>query len=284
MRNFSLTILCLISFGCDESVTPAQPQQPAPTPELALVPGPAAPSRQERNRALFNKLKSALARTAAGDPTAEKIAAAFAEQAAPAQLFANGQVSVDLSDHDPALAMAPVVLLDRSEIGYLGAPAPSAFFYNPAVGAFALIDSGEVSDWFMGVIMLHEASHWYDMTIDHIDDPTALAGSDTANRGEVRAHLRESAALDRLTQGGYTEAVKRALTNPLNVTDVTGASYKTLNRRGLEEVTASLPVSAKSPSEEGAREGDAYVYSVLLQLDTETDRAAAYGQLTRQLR
>src|SRR5690348_5955944 len=118
----TIIVLILISFTPkkETAVTTPHASQPvtAPKPDNGSVEDMLA--WQQSHNQYLTKVEERLDEAAKGDPTAEKIAKLFKEQAVAARVYPGGNVQmVFLGEPDLSHPMVPVLLLNMTEAGYL---------------------------------------------------------------------------------------------------------------------------------------------------------------------
>lgn len=234
---------------------------------------------QAGHDAFLRRITQAAESAAEGDDYAERLVALFKERVAATRVLPGGVwliMSRGDSGGDPRklAERTPILLVAREEAGNLGHPPQSTFMFSNE-GAFIFIESDPWSDWFLGVLAIHEMVHWDDLVISKREEPGTTYTEDWL-MGEVRAHGLETAVLDRLTDGRLTEAIADVLGSSELSQAPDASGWRVPTRAGWRRLAKIWPDQPLSLDEQANRDGAVLIACLFAQGKSQRDFMEAY--------
>ncbi len=173
--------------------------------------------------------------------------------------------------HVPPGHKAFIVIVHPHEVANLPNPPPEACYQNGQ--AIYFIDRAPWTEWYMGVVALHEMVHWYDLFTGW--EKPGVQFSDEWVKGEVHAHTIEGRALNRLTSGRWhTMATEMLANTSMHRKVIDGLIIPT--EAGLDHILSVLPDAPECEAEAANRTAAALTEILFAQCTDDAERATAY--------
>ncbi len=218
------------------------------------------------------RIRRSARRAARGDTEATTIYNAFNERSVGVRVAPKGVMMALEAKQLPAGHRAYIVIVQPQEVENLPSPPPEACFQNGDKIYF--IDRAPWTEWYLGVVVLHEMVHWYDTVHTGWEKPD-VQFSDEWVKGEVHAHKLESRALNRLTKTLWLNHAVSIFDNPsmrLKYID----NLLIPSKIGLDHVLSTLPDVPECEAETASRTAAALTEILFAQCTDDAQRAAAY--------
>lgn len=301
-----LAAICLLALGAVVVLTPSAADADKP-PRAEAVAAPATPARAPAavnlprqptaeealewhrvHQPLYDRIVRVAGEMSAGDPEAERLATLLRERTHHARILPGGVVHSmhavairSQADVDRLVNSTAIVLATRAEMGFFPSKPTASFFFSR--GDLNFVDAWEYEDWYLGVLVLHELSHWDDIVVSKREPPNSRQFTDAWTDGELRAHTLENRMLDRQTNGRFSETLARVLRDErLSGPGPVGAPFRVPTEAGQGELLRAFGDTPRSSSEFGNRAGSAMVAFLMLQVgNTGPEARAAYNWMVR---
>jgi hypothetical protein len=219
------------------------------------------------------RIRRSARRAARTDEEAQKIYHAFDKRSVGGRVRSDKTIVSLEHKQTPPGAKAFLIIVQPHEVEYLGNPPPESCFQHGEKIFF--IDRAPWSEWYLGVVMLHEMVHWYDIVLTGVEQPGAARDSDAYVQGEVHAHSVESRVLNGLTKGQWHEGALAVLKNSrMCRKEIDGFVIPSTD--GIDALLSFLPHPPECRDEHNNRNAAALTEILFAQCADDTARAAAY--------
>lgn len=215
---------------------------------------------------------AAAAEVAEGIPDAERVVRAFTNNAMYTTV-APGDMIISIKSQRVPMVPVYVIMIFPEQIVNMAVPPRNTISYED--GRLFFLYEGNWARWTTGLIALHEMSHWHDIEYTAIEPKDISMTSDAFILGEFRAYLLEIAALNKLTNDAWQDAVELVVEDARYSFD-NGTPYRQLTNDGVAYLFQTLPSQQLTPQEWALLEGLAVVHTTLVQCELVEEQIAAY--------